>query len=71
MHPDGFEPGFEARFALGEDSGGSDVGSAKCTAEARGGVGHHGVVAVLEERKIGECVTDITEAVSELLAEGG
>jgi len=47
------------------------MGAAKGGAEARGGVGDHGLLAVLEEGEIGEGVADVGEVVAEVLAEEG
>ena len=71
METDGFEPGFEWRDALVEDADGGDAGFAECGAKARGGVGDHGLAALLEEWEVGHCVADVGEVVAEAGLERG
>src|SRR5260370_1269935 len=49
VEPEGSGPGFEGGDLLGEGAGGGDFGAAEGGAEAGGGVGDHGVLAVLEQ----------------------
>jgi len=47
-----------------------DAGFAESGAEAAGGVGDHGLFAVLKEREVGGGVADVGEVVAELGAKG-
>ena len=71
VEADGFEPGFEGGGALVEGADGCDAGFAEGGAEAGGGVGDHGLLAVLKEREVGEGVADVGEVVAEAGLEGG
>ena len=71
MEADGLEPGFERGGPFVEGADGGDAGLAEGGAEAGGGVGDHGLLAVLEEREVGERVADVGEVVAEAGLEGG
>ncbi len=71
MEADGLEPGLEGGGGLVEGVDGGDAGLAESGTEAWGGVGDHGLLAVLEEGEVGGGVADIGEVVAELGAEGG
>ncbi len=53
MDADGFEPGLEGGDALVKAAHGSDSGFAEAGAETCGGIGDHGLFAMLEEREVG------------------
>ena len=65
VEADGFEPGFEGGDGLVEGADWGDVGGAEGGAEARGGVGDHGLVAVVKKREVGDGVADVGEVVAE------
>ena len=67
VEADGLEPGFERGDAFVEGADGGDAGLAEGGAEAGGGVGDHGLLAVLEEGEVGEGVADVGEVVAEAL----
>ena len=71
MKTDGPEPGLGAGLSFAEGSYRFDASSTEGGTETCSRVGDHGVQAVLQERKIGERVSDVAEVVPELLAEGG
>jgi len=70
VEADGLEPGFEGGGSLVEGMDGCNAGLAESGTEARGGVGDHGLFAVLEEREVGGGVADVGEVVAKLGAEG-
>ena len=48
-----------------------DASLAESSTEAWGGIGHHGILAVLEEREVRARVADVGEVIAKLRAEGG
>jgi len=71
VEADGLEPRFERRDALVEGTDGGDVSLAEGRAKCRGGVGDHGLLAMLEEGEVWECVADVGEVIAEAGLEGG
>jgi len=67
----GFGPGFEGGDGLVEGAGGGEAGFTEGCAETGGGVGDHGLLAVLEQGEVGHGVADVGEVVAEVGPEGG
>jgi len=71
VETDGFEPGFEGGCVLVEGTRGSDTSFMEAGEEARGRIGDHGLLAMLEDGQVRRGVTDVGEVVAKVGLEGG
>ena len=71
VEADGFGPRFEWGNLFGKGADRGNFGSAEGGAEAGSGVCDHGLLAALEQTKVGRGVADVREVVGEALAECG